>query len=120
MEWRRSVSPRPKKFECKNPLERFRLYCLGDQDGTLLIDYLPKGQIINAEYYSYLLVQLRDILKEKRLGKVTKWVVFLQDNSPTHRALAIQKKLACLASNVLITHPILQMCPRRNTTCSLD
>jgi hypothetical protein len=27
-----------------------------DQDGILLIDYLPKGQTINAEYYSSLLV----------------------------------------------------------------
>ena len=32
----------------------------------LLVDYLPKGQTINAEYYSSLLVQLKDILKEKR------------------------------------------------------
>jgi len=29
---------------------------LWDQDGILLIDYLPKGQTINAEYYSFLLV----------------------------------------------------------------
>ena len=36
-----------------------------DQDGILLIDYLLKGQTINAEYYSSLLVQLKDILKEK-------------------------------------------------------
>jgi hypothetical protein len=36
-----------------------------DQDGTLLIHYLPQGQIINTEYYSSLLVQLKDILKEK-------------------------------------------------------
>jgi hypothetical protein len=34
-----------------------------DQDGILLIDYLPQGQTINAEYYSSLLVQLKDILK---------------------------------------------------------
>jgi hypothetical protein len=27
-----------------------------DQDGILLSDYLPKGQTINAEYYSSLLV----------------------------------------------------------------
>jgi hypothetical protein len=27
-----------------------------DQDGIFLIDYLPKGHIINAEYYSSLLV----------------------------------------------------------------
>ena len=32
-----------------------------DQDGILLIDYLPKGPITNAEYYSSLLVQLKDI-----------------------------------------------------------
>jgi len=43
-----------------------------DQDGILLIDYLPRGQTINAEYYSSLLVQLKDILKEKCCGHVTK------------------------------------------------
>jgi len=55
-----------------------------NQDGILLTDYLPKGQIINAEYYSSLLVQLMDILMEKRRGKVkvTKGVVFLHDNAP--------------------------------------
>ena len=36
-----------------------------DQYGILLIAYLPKGQTVNAEYYSSLLVQLKDILKEK-------------------------------------------------------
>jgi len=65
-----------------------------DQDGILLIDYLPKGRTINAEYYSSVLVQLQDILKEKRRGKVTKVVLFLHDNASSHRALATQKKLA--------------------------
>jgi hypothetical protein len=37
-----------------------------DQDGIPLIDYLPKGETINAEYYSSLLVQFKNILKEKR------------------------------------------------------
>ena len=68
-----------------------------DQDGILFIDYLPKGQTINAEYYSPLLVQLQDSLKEKhRRGKVTKGVVFLHENAPSHRALATQKRLAYL------------------------
>jgi len=60
-----------------------------DQDGILLIDYLPKGQTINAEYYLSLLAQLKDILKKKRPGKVIKGVLFLHDNAPAHRALAI-------------------------------
>jgi len=63
-----------------------------DQDGILLLDYLPKGQIINAEYYLSLLVQMEDILKEKRRGEVTKGVLFLHDNAPAHQALATQKK----------------------------
>jgi hypothetical protein len=37
-----------------------------DQHGILVIDYLPKGLTINAQYNSSLLVQLKDILKEKR------------------------------------------------------
>ena len=59
-----------------------------DQDGILFIDYLPKGQTINAEFYSSLLVQLKEILKEKRRGKFTKVVLFLHDNAPSHRSLA--------------------------------
>ena len=69
---------------------------IAEQLGILLIDYIPKGKSINAEYYSYLLVQLKDILKEKRRGKVTKRLLFLHDNAAAHRALATQKKLACL------------------------
>jgi len=70
-----------------------RLY-FWDQECILLIDYLPKRQTINVEYYSSLLVQLKDILTEKRRGKFTKGVLFLHDNAPAHRALATQKKLA--------------------------
>jgi len=46
-------------------------------------------------------VQLKDILKEKRCGKVTKEVLFLHDNAPAHRALATQKKLAYLGFQFL-------------------
>jgi len=56
----------PKNSECKNPLEKFSPRFFWDQDGIVLIDYLPKDQTINAGYYSSLLVQLKDILKEKR------------------------------------------------------
>jgi len=54
----------PKKI----PSAKFRWKVLAsifwDQDGILLTDYLPKGQTINAEYYSYLLVQLKDFLRK--------------------------------------------------------
>jgi len=83
---------------------KFLALIFWDQDGILPIDYLPKGQTINVEYYLSLLVQLKDGLKEKRFGKVTKGVLFLHDNAPAHRALATQKKLTYLGFQCL-AHP---------------
>ena len=56
------------------------------------------------EYYLSLLVQLKEILKDTCHGKFTKRVLFLHDNTPVHRALATQKKLAYLAFQCL-HHP---------------
>jgi hypothetical protein len=47
-----------------------------------------------VEYFSYLLVQLKDILKEKRCRKFTKGVLYIHDNAVAHWALATRKKLA--------------------------
>jgi hypothetical protein len=60
-----------------------------------------------VEYYSSLLVQLKDILKEKCCRKITKGVLFLHDYAPAHPALATQKtqkKLAYLGFQCL-DHP---------------
>jgi len=67
MEWWHSGSPRPKNFRVQKSTGKVLALIFSDQDGILLIDYLPKGQTINAEYYSSLLVQLKDILKKKTL-----------------------------------------------------
>jgi len=53
-----------------------------DQDGIHRIYYFPKGQTINAEYYSSLLVQLKGILKEKSRGKVTNGDLVLARQCP--------------------------------------
>jgi len=104
MEWRHSSSPRPKKFRVEKSAGKVLASIFWDQDGILFIYYIPKGQTINAEYYSSLLVQLKDILEEKPRGKVTKAVLFLHDNVPAHRALATQEKLAYLGFPCL-DHP---------------
>ena len=66
MEWRHSGLPHPKKFRVQKSAGKVLASIFWDQDGFLLIDYLPKGQTINAEYYSSLLVQLKDILKGEK------------------------------------------------------
>jgi len=54
MEWGHSGSPRPKKFRVQKSAGKFLASIFLDQDDILLIDYLPKGQTINTEYYSSL------------------------------------------------------------------
>ena len=77
MEWQHRDLPRPKKIPSAGKVLASIFW---DRDGILLIDYLPKGQTINMKYYSSQLVQLKDILKEKRCRKVTKGVLFLHEN----------------------------------------
>ena len=86
-QWSGGIAAHPAPQKIPSAKIRWKSYRLDfwDQDGILLIDYLPKGQTIKAEYYSSLLMQLNDILKEKRPRheKVTKGVLFLQDNVST-------------------------------------
>jgi len=104
MGWQHSSSPYPRKFQVQKSAGKVLTSIFWDQDGILLIDYLPKGQTINVEYYSSLLVQLKDILKEKRRRKFTKEDLFLHDNAPAHWALATQKKLVYQGFQCLV-HP---------------
>ena len=119
MEGKHSGSPGPKYSECKNLLEKFQLRFFGIKtpSSSLIIFQMAK---LSSRSITDLCLQLKDILKEKRHGKVTKGVLFLHDNVPAHRHLQRRRNWPTWASSVLITHPILQIWPRRTTTCSLD
>jgi histone-lysine N-methyltransferase SETMAR len=108
MEWQHSGSTptnTKKKFQVQKSTEKVLASLVWDQDSIQLTDYLPKGRTIKADYYSSLLVQLKDILKEKCRGKFTKGVLFFFDNNPDHRVLVTQKKLAYLGFQCL-DHPL--------------
>ena len=99
-----AAHPAPKNNRVQNSAGKFVVSIFWDEEGILLIDYLPKDQIINTEYYSSLLVQLKDILKEKDRRNFAKVVLFLHDNAPGHRTLATRKKLVYLVFQCL-DHP---------------
>jgi len=120
MEWRHSGSPRTKKFRVQKSAGKNPASIFWDQDGILLIDHLPKGQTINAEYYSSLLVQLKDILKEKHHGSSPRWSCSCTTIPRLTGHLQPRRSWPTWASSVLITHPIIRIWPRRTTTCSLD
>ena len=56
MEWRHSGTSGPKKFRVQKSTGKVLVSIFLDQDGILLIDYLPKCHTINAEYYLSLVV----------------------------------------------------------------
>jgi hypothetical protein len=72
MDWRHNGPPHHKRFKLQKSSKKLFASIFWDQNGTILIDYFPKGQIINAKHYSSLLVQLKYILKKKRRGNFTK------------------------------------------------
>jgi histone-lysine N-methyltransferase SETMAR len=57
---------------------------------VLLIDYLPHKTTINGQYYATLMDRLRESIKEKRRGKLTKVVLLLHDSAPAHTARVAQ------------------------------
>ena len=101
MEWWHSSSPCPKKFQVQKSTGKVLASISWDHDGIRLIDYLPKGQTTNAEYYLSLLVQLKDILKEKRRGSSPRGSC----SCTAHWALATQKTMAYLGFQCLDNPP---------------
>jgi len=79
----------------------------------------PKGQTINAEYYSSLLVQLKDILKEKRRGKSPSGSCSCTTMPRLTVHLQPRRNWPTWASSFLIIHPIFRVWPRRTITSSL-
>ena len=51
-----------------------------------MTEYLEEGASINKKDYSEELKQLREELKRKRRGKLSRGVLLLQDNAPPHTA----------------------------------
>ena len=64
-----------------------------DHRGVLLTDFLSRGRTMNGAYYGDLIEQLRQSVKEKRRGLLTKRVFLLHDNAPVHKFLVAQQKI---------------------------
>ena len=75
-----------------------------DAKGIVFIDYLQKGKTINGEYYAKLLRELRQAIKSKRPGKLTKGVLLHQDNAPAHKSLVAMSAVHDYGFE-LIDHP---------------
>lgn len=84
MQWKHPWSPSPRKFRVTASAGKVMASVFWDSAGVIMIDYLERGRTITGEYYSQLLIRLREAIKQKRRGKVGKGVMMLQDNAPPH------------------------------------
>uniref|UniRef100_A0A5S6QFH1 HTH_48 domain-containing protein n=1 Tax=Trichuris muris TaxID=70415 RepID=A0A5S6QFH1_TRIMR len=94
-QWKHTDSPRPVRARIEPRVGKVLATIFWDADGILLIDYMQHGATITGTYYANLLHQLRDAIKEKHRGKLSRKVLLLHDNAPAHRSkvslAAIQK-----------------------------
>ena len=65
-----------------------------DSQGVIMIDYLEQGRTINGAYYAGQLRRLRQEIVRKRLRKLTRGVLLLQDKAPAQTS-----QVAMTASN---------------------
>ncbi|UYV82375.1 hypothetical protein LAZ67_21001863 [Cordylochernes scorpioides] len=77
----------PKKAKTVPSAGKVMVSVFWDSEGVLLLDFLNKGQTITGDYYANLVKQLREAIKEKRRGKLSRKIVYHQDNAPSHRSL---------------------------------
>ena len=120
MKWQHSGSPHPKIFQVQKSTGKVLALIFWDQDGTLLIEYLPKGQTINTEFTHLFWCKWRTFWRKNATGRSPRGSCSCMTMPQLAGHLQPRKKWPTWTSNVLITHPILRIWPCQTTTCSLD
>ncbi|KAJ4439546.1 hypothetical protein ANN_07670 [Periplaneta americana] len=86
MHWRHSGSPVRTKFKQTLSVRKVMCTVFWDRKGILLIDFLPRGETVDADRYCETLRKLRRDIQNKRRGMLTTGVVLLHDNARPHMA----------------------------------
>jgi hypothetical protein len=81
-----------------------------------MICTLEKGSTITTEHYLALLDKLKQQLVSKRRGRLSKGILFPQDNAASHKAAITHQKLADLHFEVRNTRPTHLISPLPTTT----
>ncbi|GBP83936.1 Putative uncharacterized protein FLJ37770 [Eumeta japonica] len=93
MQWTKEGERPSKKFKVQKSASKLMATIFWDSEGVLLIDYLPKRTTMNGQYYANLLAQAREAVVQKRRGKLSRGVLFLQDNASVHTARVSRQAL---------------------------
>jgi len=86
MTWKHLTSPPMRKFKITMSAKKVMATVFWDAQGVLLVDFTPHGQTVNAARYCQTLNKLRDAVRRKRPGLLSKRPIMLHDNATPHTA----------------------------------
>ena len=70
--------------------QNFKRQCFGIIKELSFLILLSHKQTVTGDYYASLLQKLRDAIKTKRRGKLTKGILLQHDNAPVHKSRVAQ------------------------------
>nr|XP_027237651.1 uncharacterized protein LOC113828820 [Penaeus vannamei] len=76
--------PSPRKAWNTSSASKVMLTVFWNRHGGVMMDFLAKGTAITGTYYASLSQKLREAIKTKRRGMLTRGTQLLQDNAPVH------------------------------------
>lgn len=103
-QWKHPDSPPPKKAKAQQSAGKRMATVFWDCEGILLIEWLPEGKAINSDYYIEVLKKLREAVKSKRRGKLTRHVLLQHDNATPHSSAKTMAAIKDLGFE-LLPHP---------------
>ena len=103
-QWMRKGSPRPKKSTDESIKVQGDVFFF-DWKGIAHHEFVPRGQMVNKQFYQDVLARLRDAVRRKRpeLWENKTWMLH-HDNAPAHASLPISSYLAKHLTTV-VPHP---------------
>ena len=104
MQWKHPSSPCSKKFKITPSAGKVMLTVFWDYQGVLLTNFQKKGDTVTSLSYCEVLIKLRDAIRRKRPGLLTRGVLLLHDNARPHTARLTQEKIRQFGWEIL-QHP---------------
>jgi len=84
MTWKHLGSPPMRKFKTNPSARKMMATVFWDSRGIILMEFLQHGQTVNAVRYCETLEHLREAIRRKRPGLLSRGVVLLHDNATPH------------------------------------
>ena len=112
--------PTPKSSECKNPMEKFSSRFFGIKTASSSLIIFKRAKLSRQSITHLCWCNWRTFWRKNAVGSSPRGSCSYMTMPRLTGYLQPRRNSPTWATNVLITHPILRIWPRRTTTCSLD